>query len=426
MNAIVDPTDPVFISYRQSDGTDIAAELAWLLRATGIPVWRDRDDLPPGDTKERLSQAIADGLSGGVLVITPEVVDSDIVRTVEAPKLITLHQAEPGFALAIANAMERTPGKTDYAAPDRILSLPNQTLAGTDQQRTDREGLRKLVQGLLWHRISQQRSAVANAGSVFALSVQTRNIPQVYDRTGSQLDIRVRPSSHERLPDADGLRDLGAMIGLLPDAVTRSGARKVRVTGGAHLSVAFALGAALPSSRVGALEVVDQRGGLWASGGEATIQEPAMLRVASKHEGVTPGGARPAVALYTDLLPSPSDAAFDRFLEEHESGLVAWQKIVYALPGLLPAADASAIAAELAARIRQLSSANGNAEVHLLLRLPFPIAVLLGHLTNTLRATLYEWDDSDPVVGSDFRPRYVPTLKVRASAVEGAITEVLL
>ena len=70
--AVFDAAGPLFLSYRQSDGTAIVASLAWLLRAAGIPVWRDKDDLPPGDTADRLEQAIADGLSGAVFVITPE------------------------------------------------------------------------------------------------------------------------------------------------------------------------------------------------------------------------------------------------------------------------------------------------------------------------------------------------------------------
>ncbi|MCT1386249.1 toll/interleukin-1 receptor domain-containing protein [Brachybacterium sp. p3-SID1565] len=78
--AAPDPADPVFISYRQKDGTGVATELARLLRAAGIPVWRDRDDLPPGDTEARLKQAIAAGISGGVLVTTPDVVNSRVVN----------------------------------------------------------------------------------------------------------------------------------------------------------------------------------------------------------------------------------------------------------------------------------------------------------------------------------------------------------
>lgn len=46
----VDPKGPVFLSYRQSDGTPVAVALPWLLRATGVPVWHDATDLPPGDT----------------------------------------------------------------------------------------------------------------------------------------------------------------------------------------------------------------------------------------------------------------------------------------------------------------------------------------------------------------------------------------
>jgi hypothetical protein len=72
-----------------------------------------------------------------------------------------------------------------------------------------------------------------------------------------------------------------------------------------------------------------------------------------------------------------------------------------------------------------LSTENQNAEVHLLLRVPFPIAVLVGRLTNTIRAVLYEWDDSDPGTANDFRPRYVPAIGVRASAADGVITEIL-
>jgi hypothetical protein len=102
--------------------------------------------------------------------------------------------------------------------------------------------------------------------------------------------------------------------------------------------------------------------------------------------------------------------------------LTAWTHITTAHEGPLRPDDASALAAEAAAHIRDLSNLHGNARVHLLLRCPFPIAVLLGRLTNTLRITAYEWDDSDH--GTDHRPRYVPTLDIRASAPSGVIERV--
>lgn len=76
----VDLLGPVFVSYWVSDGSAHALKLAWALRATGVPVWHDETDLPPGDTTRRLKEALASGLSGAVLVVTPEISRSTVVR----------------------------------------------------------------------------------------------------------------------------------------------------------------------------------------------------------------------------------------------------------------------------------------------------------------------------------------------------------
>lgn len=426
-SATPDPADPVFISYRQNDGTDVAAELAWLFRAAGIPVWRDRDDLPPGDTEARLRQAIAVGISGGVLVTTPDVVNSRVVKTLEAPQLLDLHADHEVFALGITNSVKTEDGGTDYNAPDRLLELRPGTLSGVDQQPAERNGLLALIRGFVWHRIASLRERIEVTDQTFHLSLQTRNTPQVYDRTGDELDIRLRPSVHERLPSVGGLQDLKDTIGLLPDAVTRSGAHRLRVAGGAHLSVAFAVGAALPSSRIGYMDVIDQQGATWASDGEARFIAQPRVQVAG--EGRSPSAitaGRPSVAVYVDLLPQRSDTAFVRYIEAHEPFLAAWRHLTSASDTLLDPSDAGLIAADVAAHIRALSNDNSNAEVHLLLRCPFPLALLIGRLTNTLRVVVHEWDDSHPITGEDHRARYVPTLRVRTSASAGVIEEVLL
>lgn len=422
-----DPADPIFISYRQSDGTSICAELAWLLRAGGIPVWRDKDDLPPGDTEERLRQAIGDGISGGVLVTTPEITKSKVVKGVEAPLLFDSHKARPSFALGIANSVESEPGKIDYSAPERLLGMAEDTLSGVDQHPTHRDGLRTVVQKMLWHRLATHRENVALNDGTFSLSLQTRNAAQVYDRTGSQLDIRVRPSDHERLPNPEGLMDLKDTIAFLPDGVTRTGAHRIQVQGGGHLSVAFAIGSALPSSRIGHMEVLDQQGNAWASDGEARFSTTHLVKISGSATNATankPG--RPAVAAYVDLLNHRSDTAFEKFIEDHDGTLKSWMHLTSTTGELLDPATAGRIAAEVTAYIRELSNKNGNAEIHLLLRCPFPLAVLIGRLTNTLRCVLYEWDDAEPTAGDDYRPTYRATLRVRAGARDGVIEEVLL
>lgn len=423
----LDPADPVFISYRQKDGTDIAAELAWLLRAAGTPVWRDRDDLPPGDTETRLKQAIAAGISGGVLVTTPDVANSRIVKMLEAPHLLELHRDHEIFALGITNAVRTKHGGTDYDAPDRLLELRPGTLSGVDQHSSERDGLLALVRGLVWHRIASLREKMEATDHTFHLSLQTRNTPQVYDRTGAELDVRLRPSDNERLPSAEGLQDLKDTIGLLPDSVTRSGVHRLSVAGGGHLSVAFAVGAALPSSRIGQMEVIDQQCATWASDGEARFFAQPQVQIADEghnQSAITMG--RPSVAVYVDLLPQRSDAAFARYIEDFGPFHAAWRHLTSVSGALLAPSDAGTLAAEVAAHIRALSNDNSNAEVHLLLRCPFPLALLIGRLTNTLRFVVHEWDNSDPLDGEDYRARYVPVLRVRTSANAGVIDEVLL
>ncbi len=428
MSTTIDVFGPLFLSYRQNDGTEIVAELAWTLRAAGIPVWRDKDDLPPGDTANRLSEAIDDGLSGATFVITEDIVNSPIVRSIEAPKLIDLHRDDSRFQLLIANDIAKDTGSLDYTAPDRLLGRVKDDLKGVDQSATSADGLLTLTRKALTHRMVQHRAAVEENG-VFELTIQTRNIGQVYDRTGAQLDIRVRRSSHEKLPDPAGLEDLRRTLGLLPDAITSTGASKIRVGGGAHLSVAFALGIALPSSRIGQLEVRDQRSDIWASGPEAAVPTSPSLRFDVTERSVAPSSSdRPRVAVYVDLLPTQSDAAFERYLEEYGDTLTAHGVIHGPQRGLLDPADAGGLASEVAGLVRQLSGAHSNARVDLLLAVPFGLAVLLGRLSNTLRVRLFEWDDSDGPANSsgDARPRYVPCLEVRAGSTAGPITSVLL
>jgi hypothetical protein len=421
----IDPLDPIFVSYRQTDGTEVTSELAWLLRSAGIPVWRDRDDLPPGDTEQRLAQAIDEGISGAVIVVTPDIAASRIVREIEAPRLLSLHSTHSEFALGIANGIEREANKLDYEAPDRLLRLSPVVLAGVDQHGTSRKALLETVRKMVFHRIAHCRANVVSDSGTFRISVQTRNTPQVYDRTDSHLDIRVRPSNHERLPSSVGLLDLRDTIVLLPDSVTRADARRVLISGGAHTSVAFALGAALPSSRVGETLVIDQKDRIWASGDEADFGTGSHLRMIGEGRNREDISGRPSVVIFLDLIETSSDAAFERFMEESSGAFVTWTHIARATKGLIDPAEAGELASEAAAYIRKVSADSNNAEVHLLLRGPFPVAVLIGRLTNTLRSVVYEWDDSDPLEGDDWRPRYVPTLRLRTSASDGVIQEVM-
>ncbi len=411
----VDPLGPVFISYRQSDGMEIATDLAWALRAAGIPVWHDQTDLPPGDTKLRLQEALASGLSGAVLLITPEVENSEVIRDIELPHLLGLENNQ-AFTFAIGLLVEKQDGAgvLDYSAADRLLKQEPGTLERLNQQKAvGAEDRAALAISLSRRRMTQLRTSVTNAGGMLVLDIQTRVPPSAAQFDGD-LVLRLRPPvAGERRPHAGGLEDLRLFLGQLPELLTIAGADAIRVRGGAHLSVACALGAAIPTTLIGRVKVVDTQGATWTLTGQAPTPGCGKLLEfvslsSSEHE-------HGPVLVYVDLLPQRSDAAFEGLVESSAATYAGIAHLRSQSADLLDSDQASAIVGEITDGIRSLANSHKTTEVHLLLRCPYPIAVLLGRTLNTLTVHLYEWEDS-PTGSSTTGPRYVPSMVLRSGS----------
>lgn len=420
---------PVFVSYRQTDGIEAATRIAWLLRAAGVAVWQDASDLAPGHTEDRLNEALETGLSGAVLVVTPDLAASPIVRNVEVPAILDLH-SNPDFVFGIANLVRTSDGTTDYNAPDRLLGKPRGTLSGIKQYAADdASGLARLVREMLIFRAG--RLAMTWDGDrqrSLHLSVQTRAVPHAFGPDEAALSLRIRPPETGRLPHPAGLDDLRMTLPLLPQAVARAGARSLRITGGAHLSVAFALGSAVPSTLVGPVTVEGTAGDVWSCG---TVSRPLgaspSIRIPQRGRSpIKPTGQARRVLAYVQVVPAPNDAAYTRLLDEQHAEFDAWETITPVAGGPLDPADAARLIEEVAGRLRALVAENDHADLHLLLHCPFPVAVLLGRLCNTLNVTVYEWDNEPCANDPDARPRYVPCLVVNPTSAHGPITQVLL
>ena len=190
-----------------------------------------------------------------------------------------------------------------------------------------------------------------------------------------------------------------------------------------HLSVAFALGAALPTTLVGRVETVDVGGGLWTLGGNARPGPEPMLAEVSRVGSATNSGP---IATFLDLLPTRSDTAFDDFVAARHGDLAALLHLRAARNGDLEPEDAASLVGEAARRIRDVAGEHRSMEVHLLLRCPWNVALLLGRTLNTMRVHLYEWEDGPADDGSPTEPRYLPSLIVRSGSGGSPIERVVL
>ena len=421
----VSPRGPVFISYRHSDGAGLAIALAWALRAAGVPVWLDRSDLPPGDTERRLEDAMQSGLSGAVLLVTPDIGASSVIKDIELPQLLGL-EAEGAFTLSIASTIETEAGGLDYSAPDRLLSQSVPTLKGLrqDPALTSRD-IADIARSHCRQRMEALRESIELAGQVIDINLQTRIVPSAIGPYGD-LVLRLRPPlPGDRRPHRQGLNDLRLFLGDLSHLLEIAGARRARVSGGAHLSVAFALGAALPTTLLGDVDAVDTAGHTWtfSENAPAPSSSSRLLEVTDRTPPEAPTGD---AIVFMDLLPTRSDPAFDRLLEVSLGGTSSVFHIRPVAQGNLLPEDAGAIVQEASHAIRQAVSRSETSEVHLLLRCPWTVALLLGRTLNTIRVNLYEWEDGPDDGDSLVAPRYLPSLVVRSGAGGSPIERVML
>ena len=416
---------PVFLSYRQSDGAGLAQALAWALRSAGVPVWLDRSDLPPGDTERRLEEAMRSGLSGAVLVVTPDIAASNVVREIELPRLLSL-EAEGAFTLSIASTIEAEAGGLDYSAPDRLLSRAVPDLKGLrqDPALTSRD-IANIARSHCRQRMEALRPSIESGGQVIDINLQTRIVPSAIGPYGD-LVVRLRPpAAGDRRPHRQGLEDLRLFLSDLPHLLEIAGARHAKVSGGAHLSVAFALGAALPTTLIGEVDAVDTAGHSWSISDNAPAPG-ALTRLLEIMDRSPREVAKGDAVVYVDLLPTRSDPAFDRFVEAHPGRFASVFHITPVAEGNLLPEDAGAIVAETSHAIRQAASRSETSEVHLLLRCPWTVALLLGRTLNTIRVSLHEWEDGPDDHDSLVVPRYLPSLVVRSGAGGSPIERVVL
>ena len=98
-----------------------------------------------------------------------------------------------------------------------------------------------------------------------------------------------------------------------------------------------------------------------------------------------------------DLVPAqPRGDSFANYIPGHHGRYAQTMRLNPAHRVSIPAEVGSALVTELAQRIRACAARAATHSVQLFLRIPFPIAALLGRTLNTLEVTLYEWDEPAP------------------------------
>lgn len=375
----IDPAGPFFIAYpMHGDGPALAREVAWTLRTWGVPVWHAEADPVTGDIRRGLERVLDGVIAGGVLIVTPELAHAEATRQIEIPRLVK-RQSDERFALLVGTTLTDGAGQPDTKATaaliprwsglqcENIVQFPIGTLAGRAQ----------LARAAVRHRLGL---LAGSGGDELSIDLRTRDHGNREDGPG--LLVRCRPPLVDDPPPPEAWPAYADFLAELPALVRQSGARRVRVSGLAHLTPAFALGAALPRTRLpeGAFTVVDSEGRAWKGESDITLAESERsLR-----------GTSAAVAAFVDLTAESSFATFERHVCERPDAFAARLTLALAQRRALEPADGATLARAAGLRLRQFVRDHGNPTLHLFLAVPFPVAVLLGRASNLLDVQLYE------------------------------------
>lgn len=412
-----DPSGAIFISYRWSDGADLAKEAARRLRASGVPVWLDRDDMPPGETDTRLREALASGISGALLIATPAVAERktpDAIHDIEAPIIFDRLAPQADFTVAVLNTEAEGPRKVDRDAPGRFFRRAD--ASGYSQYSAVDGSLERMGRELAIDRMRKLRAR--RRGDALTIDLQTRVAGTALAHS-ADLIFRTIPPTTGRIPSREAFEDLETLLMWLPSAVASERAPEAALVGGAHLTVACALGAALAQPSGVPLVVRATDGQYWRLSDTplSWIDRVPLVGKAPRLRHLRWRGDGRALAVLVDLLPTRAVPTFEDHLAEHHD--VFARAAVIGSSVLLTAATGPVAVGEVARLLRGLA-ADYAGEVHVFLRTPWVAAALLGALMNTLRVTLYEWDNSMTP------PRYEKSITIAAGVAGGPITNIHL
>ena len=405
------PEGTVFISYRRDDGTEYANEIGALLRAVGLRIWRDIYNMPAGKTPEALEKVLGEETSGGVLIVTPNICESDMVINTEAPMLCRLAK-DSNFPLAVANAVAIAGGKVDYGAPDEFLRTGSETLGQSNQFNIlDQRGIKDLVVKLLHARMLYVNEKMQKEiRDTIVIDMQSRTPPSAIENENGDLQIRINPDDDDSgKPSKQGLEDLKIALPLVKNALENLPRNKtIRITGGMHLTPALAVGAAFPVTKPRNVEVLDSRNELWRSERDVDVPDDAIKTQVKRPYGKVEG-PKNRIAVMVSMANTPDHEIFDRMVEKDELGFDKRIIISSGYKNIDPR-WAATLSQRKVDEIR--AEAANRPEIHLAFHGPVALAILVGRLLNTYKIIAYERLET-----ASGRSAYRPTLKIDVGAV---------
>ena len=398
-------TTKYFVSYRRSPARKLgdveATRLRDALRDRGLETWRDLDDLAPEPTEAELTAVLQDSaIAGAVMLISPEVAGSSVIRNVEARRIFQRKAQDSAFLVRpVLLGLEYAQANNVLGAPAGFQDVNDWNLRRVPGGELTDDDAKSVARDVLWHRT--RALASLSGSSALAVGLFSRRVAGV-----AELALRFDYSDYfTGRSCADGTFD--TMQNALLDAATSIAenvpGRLIVGQGNASLPVGALFGAVF--SPLAGFDL-------------AWMQPLAGSDPGCWSHSVAPSGTDPSIATtYGD--PTSNDIVLAIGVSANIEESVAdylratdtkFRTAMHVMPSdgpvsqgvaLTPADGVAIVIAAIDAARRQREDLGmTNARLHLFLACPLGMAVLLGQKLNTFgECILYEHDPSE-------RPNY--------------------
>ena len=170
------PTGLSFLSYRRSRIHEARA-LIERQHDLGIPTWQDVGDLDEEPTEDAIRAVLADPeTANAVMWLTPDVVDSAMIRKVEAPAILHRHRRADSFFVVPVAA-----GGLDYDGAAEVVEgnigvedLSRWNLRKITSDPATEQDINRIASRVLWRRLEAVHDTLPPEASL-ALILNTRS-----------------------------------------------------------------------------------------------------------------------------------------------------------------------------------------------------------------------------------------------------------
>ena len=238
-----DPTGRCFVSYKRSRSSEIS-RVVGALHDHGIPTWQDLNNLDHVHTETRIVQVLDDpATSSAVLWITPDVKDSDMIKTVEAPAIIKRVKKRDGFF-----ALPALAGGLGYSDIQSVLGprYTHETLGDWNVKKLDSdpvtdEEANGITRTILGRRIEGIHSSLRK-GDPLRIEVYTRPPAVVNEGVALTVDWTDRFDNRDAKPGAWDTYIMPSLRSIVHAVVSGAPGRPVEMSGSLVIPAATALG----------------------------------------------------------------------------------------------------------------------------------------------------------------------------------------